>query len=81
MIREDELRRIREEHEAFETWHVLSPRVAAGMFEVCAICDAVREKDELARCEGCGDVYVCREGSCARLHEAQAHPVLSRWRS
>lgn len=81
MLREDELRRIREEHESFETWRTVSRHVVASLFEVCAVCDSVRDKEHLVRCEGCANVYVCRDGTCARLHEAQAHPVLSRWRS
>jgi NADH:ubiquinone oxidoreductase subunit F (NADH-binding) len=81
MIGENELRRIREEHEAYETWRTVSRHVVASLFEVCAVCDAVRDKEHLVRCEGCANVYVCRDGTCARLHEAQAHPVLSRWRS
>lgn len=81
MVRQNDLQKMREELEMLEALHWASGRGIPGMPEVCAVCDAFQESNHLVKCEGCGDVYVCREGPCAHLHEVQAHPALSRLRS
>ena len=70
MLSHDELEKIREEREVFETWRSYSRHVVADMLEACAICGTVREKVQLARCRWCEDTYICKEGVCAQQHQA-----------
>jgi hypothetical protein len=53
--------------------------VVAELLEACAICGTVREKDRLARCRWCQDVYYCREGTCAQQHHVDIHPAVAFW--
>ena len=79
MLSPDELEKIREEQEALETWRKYSRHIVADMLEACAICGTVREKVQLARCRWCDNTYVCKDGVCTQLHQAELHPTLAFW--
>jgi regulator of sigma D len=79
MMGKDELSRIREEHEVMDTWRKYSRHVVADFLEACAICGIVREKEHLARCQWCEDVYFCKEGTCSQQHHAEKHPAVAFW--
>ena len=78
-MNKDELAKIREEHEALETWRTYSRHVVAEMLEVCSVCGTVREKDRLTKCRWCEDVYCCHEGLCTHWHQAEIHPAVAFW--
>jgi hypothetical protein len=79
MMNKDELARIREEHEATETWRLYSRHIVAEMLEACGVCGAVREKSRLTRCRWCEDAYCCQDGLCTHQHQAEAHPAVAFW--
>ena len=79
MLSHDELEKIREEREVFETWRSYSRHVVADLLEACAICGKVREKVLLTRCHWCKDTYTCKEGICVQLHQAALHPAVALW--
>ena len=77
MLSHDELERIREEREAFETWRTFSRHVVADLLEACAVCGTIQEKVQLVRCRLCEDNYVCKLGVCAQRHQAELHPGMA----
>lgn len=79
MMSKEDLEKIREEQEAMESWRTVSRHVVADLLEACVICGAVREKDRLARCRWCDDVYFCKEGVCAQQHHVGVHPAVAFW--
>jgi len=79
MAREDDLTSFREERETLDRWRKYSYYVIANLLEVCTACNRVRQKTNLERCQYCRDVYYCRDGVCAYLHHAQAHPRDTIW--
>ena len=79
MLNQDELDKIREEQEAYETWRKYSRHVVADLLEACAICGTLREKVQLAHCHWCADTYICKEGMCIQLHQAKLHPAMAFW--
>jgi len=79
MLSHDELEKIREEREVYETWRSYSRHVVADLLEACAICGTVREKERLTRCRWCEDTYICKEGVCAQQHQAELHPAVAFW--
>jgi hypothetical protein len=76
MLSHDEVERIREEREAFETWRSYSRRAVADMLEMCTNCGTIREKAQLARCGWCEDTYICAEGICSPQHQMRFHTAL-----
>lgn len=79
MLNKDDLTKIREEREAFETWRTYSRHVVAEMLEGCAVCGSVRDRDRLTRCRWCQDVYYCRKGICCHQHQVEYHPGVAYW--
>jgi hypothetical protein len=79
MLSHEEIVKIREELETFETWRSYSRHVVADLLEACAICGTIREKVNLVRCRWCRDTYVCKEGICAQRHKADVHPAVALW--
>lgn len=79
MLSHDELEKIREEREVFETWRSYSRHVVADLLEACAVCGTIREKDKLAACHWCKDTYTCKAGLCAQRHQAELHPAVAFW--
>ena len=79
MMAHDDLGKIREEHEAEDIWRKYSRHVVADMLEACVICGTIREKEHLARCRWCEDVYFCKQGVCAQQHQAEMHPAVAFW--
>ena len=79
MMDNDELAKIREEHEVLDTWRQDSRHVVADLLEVCAICGTVREKEQLIKCRWCEDTYVCKAGTCSQQHQAEVHPAVAFW--
>jgi len=79
MLTQDELGKIREQNEAEDTWRKYSRHIVADLLEGCAICGAVREREHLARCRWCEDVYFCKQGVCAQQHQAEMHPAVAFW--
>jgi hypothetical protein len=79
MMSKDDLERIREEQDVMESWRKVSCHVVADLCEACSICGTVRDKDRLARCRWCKDVYYCKEGVCAQQHHAGVHPAVAFW--
>jgi len=79
MMNPDELERIREENEVMDLWRKYSCHVVADLLEACAICGTVRDKERLARCRWCNDVYICTDGTCAQKHQAELHPAVAFW--
>jgi hypothetical protein len=79
MRREDDLSSFQEERATLERWRKYSYYVIASLLEVCAACDRVREKGHLTRCRRCQDVYYCKDGACAYIHHAHAHPPDALW--
>lgn len=79
MLSREELERIREEQEALETWRTFSRHVVADLLEMCTICGTIREKPQLTRCRLCEDAYICKEGVCAKRHQAELHPGVASW--
>ena len=77
MLSHDEIERIRQEQEAFETWRRYSRHVVADLLETCSICGTIREKSKLLRCGWCQDTYVCKDGNCAQRHQVQLHSVVA----
>ena len=77
MLSHDELERIRQEREAFETWRSHSRHVIADLLEMCAICRTIREKAQLNRCPWCEDTYVCKGGTCAQQHQVKLHSAVA----
>ena len=73
----DDLEKIREQNEAEDTWRKYSRHVVAEMLEGCTICGAIREKENLARCRWCADVYFCKKGVCSQRHHAAMHPAVA----
>jgi len=74
MLTQDELGKIREENEAEDTWRKYSRHIVADLLEGCAICGALREREHLARCRWCEDVYFCKQGVCAQQHRPKCTP-------
>jgi hypothetical protein len=79
MMTHDDLGKIREENEAEDTWRKYSRHVVADLLEGCVICGTVRERQRLARCRWCEDVYFCKQGVCAHQHQAEMHPAVAFW--
>jgi hypothetical protein len=79
MLSHDELDKIREEREVFVTWRSYSRHVVAEMLEACAVCGTIREKVQLTPCHWCGDTYICKEGICTQLHQAEMHAAVAFW--
>jgi len=79
MLTQDELGKIREQNEAEDTWRKYSRHIVADLLEGCAICGALREREHLARCRWCEDVYFCKQGVCAQQHQAEMHPAVAFW--
>jgi len=79
MMTHDELGKIREENEAEDTWRKYSRHIVADLLEGCAICGAIRERDQLVRCRWCEDVYFCKHGVCSHQHQAESHPAVAFW--
>jgi hypothetical protein len=77
MLSHDELERIRQEREAFETWRRYSRHVVADLLEMCAICGTIRDKALLTRCLWCKDTYVCRDRNCAQRHRVRLHSAVA----
>jgi hypothetical protein len=75
----DDLEKIREENEAEDTWRKYSRHVVADLLECCAVCGAIREKERLARCRWCEDVYICKKGVCTQQHQVEVHPAAAFW--
>lgn len=79
MLSDEELRKIREEHETIERWRKYSCHIVADLLEACEVCGTVREKERLTRCQWCDDTYYCKEGLCSRQHRADVHPAVAYW--
>lgn len=79
MLTNDELAKIREEHEVMDNWRTYSRQIVANLLEACAICGTIRDKETLTRCRWCEDVYYCKEGVCAQQHHADVHPAVAFW--
>lgn len=78
MMDKDELHKLQEEQEVFETWRKISRHVVADLLEACSMCDTVRERSQLQRCPWCEDVYLC-PGECMHQHNSRLHPTVSFW--
>jgi hypothetical protein len=79
MPSQDDRTRRRELWEVDEPWRQSShPMVASGV-EACAVCGTVRDRERLARCRWCDDVYWCADGLCAHQHAADLHRELAFW--
>ena len=76
MMTHDDLEKIREENEAEDTWRKYSRHVVADMLEACAICGTIREKEHLARCRWCEDVYFCKRASAPSSTKLRRTPPL-----
>lgn len=79
MLSNDDLAKIREEHEVLDNWRTYSRHVVAELLEACSICATVRDKENLVRCRWCEDVYFCKEGVCAHRHHMDIHPSVAFW--
>jgi hypothetical protein len=79
MMSKEDLARIREEHEVMDNWRLFARHVVAELLEACAICGTVRDKEHLARCRWCEDVYYCKEGTCSHQHHVDVHPAVAFW--
>jgi hypothetical protein len=78
MLNKDDLQRIHEEREVLEKWRKVSRHVVADLLEACSVCGTVREREHLARCPWCEDVYLCPKG-CAYTHNTHLHPKAAFW--
>ncbi|HXX24375.1 MAG TPA: hypothetical protein VEO19_14610 [Terriglobia bacterium] len=79
MLTHNDLRNIRDENEAENTWRKYSRHVIANLLEGCAMCGTLREKEHLTRCRWCEDVYFCKNGVCSQQHNAELHPAVAFW--
>jgi hypothetical protein len=79
MLTHNDLRNIRDEYEAENTWRKYSRHVIADLLEGCAMCGTLREKEHLTRCRWCEDVYFCKNGVCSQQHNAELHPAVAFW--
>ena len=79
MLSRHELEKMREERDVFETWRKYSRHVVADLLECCAICGTLRDKAHLSCCRWCKDTYVCKDGLCRQLHQADLHPAVAFW--
>ncbi len=78
MLSDDDLSRIREEHEVMDRWRKYSRHIVADLLEACTVCGMVREKARLTRCPWCDDCYYCKDGLCSHHHKADIHPAVAR---
>lgn len=79
MMDKDDLAKIREEYEVWDSWRKLSRHVVADFLEACSVCGTVREKESLVHCRWCEDVYLCKEGVCSQKHHSLTHPAVAFW--
>jgi len=79
MLTHDDLGKIREQNEAEDIWRKYSRHIVADLLEGCAVCGTIREREHLARCRWCEDVYFCKQGVCSQQHQAEMHPAVAFW--
>lgn len=75
MDNQDELNQIKENSASENLWYCHTNKFIANMFEVCSVCDIMREKAYLLKCTLCYDTFVCKEGECSKKHSDDKHGI------